>query len=148
MMEDEVDVVEMTRQVSHPGKFFVKQIERQCPSALSDCKLKPCFSRFQFTKVWIQGVVTSVHPASQTFTLDDGTGVLVVNYATFVSKIDPQALSSIRQGRVLVVVGPTSKKRNEIVIVAHKLVDVSDDPNCETTWIADVLCVQKRLSRD
>ncbi len=47
---------------------------------------------------------------------------------------------------MLVVIGPVSKKEGEIVIVAHKLVDVSHDPNSETIWIADVLWVQKRLA--
>ena len=108
-------------------------------------------SSFSFSRVWIQGVVvesslsssysSTSSPAS--FSVDDGTGVIVVDVRAIVKKLasrkieyEPPSL-----GNYILCIGkllPPDETIRRLTLKAHKVLAI-DDPNREALWNAEAL---------
>eukprot|EP01094_Clydonella_sp_ATCC50884_P016098 TRINITY_DN267_c0_g1_i10.p2 TRINITY_DN267_c0_g1~~TRINITY_DN267_c0_g1_i10.p2 ORF type:complete len:130 (+),score=37.15 TRINITY_DN267_c0_g1_i10:53-391(+) len=85
--------------------------------------------------VWLQGVVVS-RVGEERFGLDDGTGVMLVNYTQMEWDLEVK-----EQMYVMVLADvPTDKEGDGIEeVLAYKVVDLgSQRPDAESVWIAEV----------
>jgi len=78
--------------------------------------------------------------------MDDGTGIVVVD-AQKVNNLPQSLPTEVVPGSYIMVIGVLSytepillplAKESEQTIIAHKLVDLSEDPNRETLWFLEV----------
>ncbi|PRP79498.1 nucleolar protein 6-like protein [Planoprotostelium fungivorum] len=94
-----------------------------------------------FTRVWMQGIVSYISEEEGQFTLDDGTGVVVV-FSENVKGIEDL---SICEGSYLMVIGAFGTyKKKQPCIFAHKIVDLSDNPSAEPMWYLEIIDIHKR----
>lgn len=87
--------------------------------------------------VWVQGVVTKLDTASGQFSLDDGTGCLMI--------LPPsQYRPDIAVGDYVLVQGSVTRgedsgSKMSMVAVESRLVSKVTDPNMETLWMLEVM---------
>ncbi|KAK3270407.1 hypothetical protein CYMTET_21195 [Cymbomonas tetramitiformis] len=98
-------------------------------------KLSPSL---EFERVWIQGVVVQLLPGNE-FLIDDGTGVCTVDVRQFQKKVQNFV---VKLGMYLFVIGPlhlNSERQYSFSVKAHKIQDLSNDPDRESMWYLEVL---------
>lgn len=92
----------------------------------------------EFERVWIQGVVVQLLPGNECL-IDDGTGVCTVDVRLFKKRVQSFV---VKLGMYLFVLGPlhqNSEREYIFSVKAHKIQDLSNDPDRESMWYLEVL---------
>eukprot|EP01116_Phalansterium_solitarium_P009711 TRINITY_DN23980_c0_g1_i1.p1 TRINITY_DN23980_c0_g1~~TRINITY_DN23980_c0_g1_i1.p1 ORF type:complete len:138 (-),score=12.35 TRINITY_DN23980_c0_g1_i1:293-706(-) len=99
------------------------------------------FGEMKFQRVWIQGTITAVNP--KWFLLDDGTGSIIVDTANMKDTLK----INVTLGMYALVVGrlTASSDGTRISVHAHKVSDLSDEPNSESLWALEVPAIHHEV---
>eukprot|EP01102_Stenamoeba_stenopodia_P007749 TRINITY_DN2182_c0_g1_i3.p1 TRINITY_DN2182_c0_g1~~TRINITY_DN2182_c0_g1_i3.p1 ORF type:complete len:149 (-),score=34.89 TRINITY_DN2182_c0_g1_i3:294-740(-) len=115
-------------------KFFLSQIRSKQVFLADNGEYTWRYRNLEFDRVWIQGCIVEL--SDGIFVLDDGTGTISVDSR----KVDSVNPTPKKLGMFVMVIGLMPSKNR---IVAHKVVDLNDDPNRETMWYLEVIDLHK-----
>jgi len=101
------------------------------------------FGKIQFQRIWVQGVTVQIlNEDGSSFIIDDGSGCLYVN----ASRVKGFNGKELKLGSYWMAIGSLGIfHHTEPSMFAHKLADLSDEPNRETLWMLEVVDVHRKF---